>query len=60
MNKVKMVSWCLGFYRFTDSKTWQRTQLEQPKGEEKLREYLNNIAYIDKSSIIIHYIELPE
>lgn len=60
MTEKKLIKYCIGFYRFTDSKVWQRSQLELGKNEEKLKEYLNNIGYIDKTSIEMRYIELPE
>jgi hypothetical protein len=60
MSNKKVVKYCIGFYRFTDSKIWNRSQVEPIKNEEKLTEYLKNIAYIDKDSINMHYVELPE
>jgi hypothetical protein len=48
----------IGFYRYEDTKTWVNTRLNEDK--EELEKYLNSLQYIDKFSINIKEIELPE
>jgi hypothetical protein len=48
----------IGFYRYLDTKTWQRTNVNQD--HQYLVEFLSNVQYIDKDSIIIKEIQLPE
>ena len=55
---MKIKKYYIGFYRYDDSKTWQRTNLNED--EKELRAYLENLQYIDKFSINIRNIELPE
>jgi len=47
----------IGFFRYTDSKTWQRTNVNDVKTD--LEEYMNNLQYIDKNTIRIVEVELP-
>lgn len=53
-----MRTFYIGFYRFKDTKVWQRSQVEPNK--DKLKAYLESIDYIDKASIKIIDIQLPE
>lgn len=48
----------IGFYRFKDTKVWQRSQVEPDK--ERLLKYLQSIEYIDKESIKLMDVSLPE
>ncbi len=48
----------IGFYRYEDTKTWVNTRLNEDR--EELEKYLNGLLYIDKFSINIKEIELPE
>jgi hypothetical protein len=46
------------FYRFLDTKTWQRTHVNPDK--QYLIDFVSNIAYIDPSTITLKEIELPK
>ena len=48
----------IGFYRYEDTKTWVNTRLNEDR--EELEKYLNGLQYIDKLSINIRDIQLPE
>lgn len=48
----------MGFFRYDDSKIWHKTNLNTIKKD--LEDYLNNLQYVDKRSITIKEIELPE
>tara|TARA_R110000868_G_scaffold21197_1_gene88322 strand:- start:857 stop:1030 length:174 start_codon:yes stop_codon:yes gene_type:complete len=54
----KYVKYCIGFYKFTDAKIWHRSQVLKDK--EELKKYLEGVDYVDKSTINIIDIELPE
>jgi hypothetical protein len=55
---MKLKDYYIGFYRYDDSKIWQKTNLNET--EKDLREYLENLNYVDKLSINIKNIQLPE
>jgi len=55
---MKTKTYYMGFFRYDDAKIWNKTNLNEDKKE--LEEYLNNLQYIDKRSINIKTIELPE
>ena len=55
---MKIVDHYIGFFRYEDSKTWMKTNLHQV--EQDLKDYLGNLNYIDKSTIQIRKIQLPE
>ena len=48
----------IGFYQYDDTKTWNATRLNEDRDE--LEKYLSNLEYINKASINIREIELPE
>lgn len=48
----------IGFYQYDDTKTWNSTRLNEDK--EELEKYLYNLEYINKASINIKEIKLPE
>ena len=47
----------MGFFKYEDSTIWQKTNLHHKKSE--LEQYLNNIQYINKATIVIKDIVLP-
>lgn len=53
-----MVNYYMGFFRYDDAKIWNKTNLYLEKKE--LEEYLNDLQYVDKKSIIVKTIELPQ
>lgn len=55
---MELKTFYIGFYRFLDTKVWQRTQVEPV--ETKLKAYLETVDYIDKNSIKIVSVQLPE
>jgi hypothetical protein len=55
---MKTKKYYIGFFRYDDAKLWHKTNLNLNKTE--LETYLNNLQYIDKQSIIVKEIELPE
>lgn len=55
---MKTKKYYMGFFRYDDAKIWHKTNLNLDKKE--LEDYLNNLQYIDKNSIIVKEIELPE
>lgn len=54
---MKTTVYYIGFFKYDDSELWQKTSLRLDKNE--LQEYLNNMAYINKNTVIIKEIELP-
>lgn len=52
------VTWYIGFFRYDDAKIWNRTSLYKEKSI--LTDYLNNLLYVDKSSLQVKEIQLPE
>jgi len=48
----------MGFFKYDDASIWQKTNLHKDKKE--LTEYLNKLEYVNKATIIIKDIELPE
>ena len=54
---MKSVTYYIGFYKYDDSSIWQKTNLNKDKKE--LGDYLENLQYVDKSSIVIKEIDLP-
>ena len=50
--------WFIGFFRYDDSKLWNRTNLRETKLD--VETYLNSLDYVDKTSINVKEIELPE
>lgn len=55
---MQIKDYYIGFYRYDDSRIWQKTNLNDD--EKSLREYLENLNYLDKTSINIRKIQLPE
>lgn len=55
---MKIKDYYIGFYRYDDSKLWQKTNLND--SEQDLKDYLHNLQYVDKTSINIKKIQLPE
>lgn len=55
---MKIVDYYIGFFRYTDSSIWHKTNLNED--EKQLRAYLDNLDYIDKLSINVRKIQLPE
>ena len=57
-NLKSFKTYYIGFYQYDDTKTWNITRLNENK--EDLETYLFNLQYINKASINIKDIELPE
>jgi outer membrane protein assembly factor BamA len=55
---MQVKDYYIGFFRYDDSKIWNKTNLNED--EKVLREYLENLTYVDKLSINIRKIQLPE
>jgi len=55
---MKVTTYYIGFFKYEDSTIWQKTNLNPDKKD--LEVYLNNLQYIDKTSINIKDIQLPE
>jgi len=55
---MKVVTYYMGFFKYDDSSIWQKTNLNTDK--EVLKNYLNDLQYIDKTTINIKDIQLPE
>lgn len=53
-----MKIWFIGFFRYEDSKIWNRTSLFEK--EDVLAEYMKKMDYIDQTKVVIKAIELPE
>lgn len=54
----KYVTWYIGFFRYDDAKNWNRTSLYTERN--LLEDYLSKLLYVDKSSLQIKEIQLPE
>ena len=54
----ELITYYIIFYRFLDTKTWQRTHINQDK--QYLIDFVANIPYIDTTTITIKEIELPK
>lgn len=52
------MTYFIGFFRYDDSKVWNRTGLYTD--EKTVKEYLDKLQYIDKKSINIRAIDLPK
>lgn len=50
--------WYIGFFRYEDTKTWNRSSLYLDKKD--LETYLNSLTYVDKASITITEVSLPK
>lgn len=48
----------IGFFKYEDSKVWMRSHLSLD--EKELYDYLNNVEYVDKKTIQIREIILPD
>lgn len=48
----------IGFFKYDDSSIWQKTSLNVDK--KHLEEYLNGLQYVDKKTINIREIQLPD
>lgn len=48
----------IGFFKYDDSKIWQKTSLNLD--QKQLEEYLNGLQYVDKTTINIREIQLPD
>jgi hypothetical protein len=48
----------IGFFKYDDSKIWQKTSLHLD--QKQLSEHLNNLQYVDKNTINIREIQLPD
>lgn len=51
------MTYYIGFFKYDDSEIWQKTSLELEK--DKLKEKMENTTYVDKTTINIKEIELP-
>lgn len=60
MKQNKTVLWWMGCFRYDDSKIWQRTSLYPESEKKKLEDHVNTLAYVDKNSITIIPVTLPE
>ena len=52
-----MKTWYIGFYKYSDSKYWNRTNIFET--EEEVKTYLDKFDYIDTNTITIREIQLP-
>jgi len=55
--ETKEKEYYIGFFKFDDTQIWQKTNLYID--EKELTDYMNNIPYIDKTTIHIKLINLP-
>jgi hypothetical protein len=55
---MKLKPYYIGFYKMKDTTVWQRSQVEPDK--EKLEKRLQAIDYLDKETINVIRVMLPE
>ncbi len=60
MKQNRTVLWWMGCFRYDDSKIWQRTSLYPEESKKKLEDHLGAMTYVDKTTITIVPITLPQ
>lgn len=58
MPQEKLKTYFIGFFKMKDTIVWQRSQVEPDK--DKLEKRLQAIDYIDKETLRVISVELPE